>query len=255
MSTEKPQLIIGRGEGCDFRVEDEYASPRHAVVTEVSAGRCTIADLGSTNGTWLSGRRIYGPTALPILSTVQIGRTSIPAARILGAMASKSALGVALGRGGTVELKFGEEWTDITEHVASDPTAHLPGMFEDARAYCLARFSYPPKVYVDDESRERHIDNDARSTATDRDFAMPWNAGYARGVAAGAKEVADRIAYKIRAELVCCDIYDQTKPLRDAGGPMYPDLFNAIGDHDLCYWGEAAARIAEGITEKDNADG
>lgn len=51
------------------------------------------------------------------------------------------------------------------------------------------------------------------------------------------------IAYRIRAELVCCDVYERVVDrheltLRDA--MANPDW------HDLCYWGEAAARLAEG---------
>jgi hypothetical protein len=87
-----------------------------------------------------------------------------------------------------VEIKLGQEWTDVTEHVKPDPTAHLPGMFEDARAYCVARYDYEQRAYVSAVAREQHIEADARSTATDRDFAMPWNAGYARGVSEGRRQ-------------------------------------------------------------------
>ena len=69
--------------------------------------------------------------------------------------------------------------------------------------------------------------------------------------------VGDQIAFRIRAELVCCDIYDQVR--REAarapeeGVPEGHEIQNAIGRailrkhwHDLCYWGEASAQIAEG---------
>ncbi|HEY6115919.1 MAG TPA: hypothetical protein VI172_08175 [Candidatus Dormibacteraeota bacterium] len=46
--------------------------------------------------------------------------------------------------------------------------------------------------------------------------------------------VQERIAYRIRAELVCCDIYARTANTSDAGR-----------EHAICFWGEAAARIAE----------
>lgn len=75
-----------------------------------------------------------------------------------------------------------------------DPTAHLQAMLDDARTYCLARFSYPPEVYVSLEAREQHIDNDARATTREPDFAMPWNAGYARGLAAAERRFASAIA-------------------------------------------------------------
>lgn len=75
-----------------------------------------------------------------------------------------------------------------------DPTGHLPAMFEDARAFCLLRYNYTPEAYVSPEARERHIDNDARSTAAEVRFAMPWNAGYARGIAEGHRRAAEAIA-------------------------------------------------------------
>lgn len=55
---------------------------------------------------------------------------------------------------------------------------------------------------------------------------------------------AQAIAYKIRAELVCCDIYERTVKV---GGwcPSEPHPMPDYDYHDLCYWGEAAARIAE----------
>lgn len=68
--------------------------------------------------------------------------------------------------------------------------------------------------------------------------------------AKAASEVAVRhLAYRIRAELVCCDIYERVQ--RDGGDE------NAIGrtvmhgePHSLCYWGEAAARLVE---EEENS--
>lgn len=57
-----------------------------------------------------------------------------------------------------------------------------------------------------------------------------------------AADVSARIAHRIRAELVCCDIYGQvndTKTLTLEAAQEPP------GWHDLCYWGEAAARCAD----------
>lgn len=50
------------------------------------------------------------------------------------------------------------------------------------------------------------------------------------------QEVAETIASNIRAELVCCDAYDRLRP--DPGDAEERG-------HGLCYWGEAAARVAE----------
>lgn len=55
------------------------------------------------------------------------------------------------------------------------------------------------------------------------------------------------IAYRIRAELVCCDIYDRIQREMAHDDDFHP-IVSAVLDgswHDLCYWGEAAAKIAE----------
>ncbi len=74
---------------------------------------------------------------------------------------------------------------------------------------------------------------------------------------AGRRQATAFIANQIRAELVCCHIYDQLAPLRkrmeesdDGGIAVSAELTDAVGDHDICYWGEAAARVAEGREEK-----
>jgi hypothetical protein len=46
------------------------------------------------------------------------------------------------------------------------------------------------------------------------------------------------IAYRIRAELVCCDIYERSH--RDGTAELVSE-----GPHSICFWGEAGARIAE----------
>jgi hypothetical protein len=75
-----------------------------------------------------------------------------------------------------------------------------------------------------------------------RRVALAENGGIEAGLNAVlpiAEEVLRaEIAYRIRAEFVCCDIYQQTHKL-----PMGPRV--GEGSHAICYWGEAAARIAE----------
>lgn len=56
-----------------------------------------------------------------------------------------------------------------------------------------------------------------------------------------AEVITRHLAYRIRAELVCCDIFERVQ--RDGGDD------NAMGRanewHEICYWGEAAARLVE----------
>lgn len=70
------------------------------------------------------------------------------------------------------------------------------------------------------------------------------------------QRIRNQIAENIRAELVCCDIYDKLEPLRQeiarqqpGWGEAYAEWRDAISEHDICYWGEASARIAEEPTK------
>jgi hypothetical protein len=64
--------LIGRDNGVDILVEDFRVSRRHAVI-ERSGGRLTLADVGSTNGTWLNGERLTGVAELRDGDRVRLG--------------------------------------------------------------------------------------------------------------------------------------------------------------------------------------
>lgn len=52
--------LVGRSRECDVVLADANVSRRHAEVRPAAAGTWTIADLGSTNGVLVNGRRIDG---------------------------------------------------------------------------------------------------------------------------------------------------------------------------------------------------
>lgn len=58
----------------------------------------------------------------------------------------------------------------------------------------------------------------------------------------------EKIAAKIRAELVCCDIYQR---MEDAYDPeddtAWKTLRHGMDYHDICFFGEWSARIAEAV--------
>ena len=66
--------VIGRSEDADIVVDDSYASDLHVRVG-MQNGTMTVHDLGSTNGTYVNGRRITVPTAVALGDSVQVGRT------------------------------------------------------------------------------------------------------------------------------------------------------------------------------------
>lgn len=69
----KPGTSIGRAE-CDVDLNDPDVSRRHAVVRQVDAG-LALEDLGSTNGTWVNGKRIEGIVELSVGDEVRFGNT------------------------------------------------------------------------------------------------------------------------------------------------------------------------------------
>jgi hypothetical protein len=57
-------------------INDEYASNQHARF-QVAHGQWYVKDLGSTNGTWLNGRRIHAPQRLKKGDKIKIGHTIV----------------------------------------------------------------------------------------------------------------------------------------------------------------------------------
>ena len=64
--------LLGRGDGADIRLEDAFASTRHArLVAEGDV--IVLEDLGSTNGTYLNGEPLRGPQPLHVGDRIKIG--------------------------------------------------------------------------------------------------------------------------------------------------------------------------------------
>jgi hypothetical protein len=67
-------LTIGRSSDADVVVDDPYASEYHFRIA-VHDGAAVLSDLGSTNGTYVNGRRSTVPVNLGKGDSVQIGNT------------------------------------------------------------------------------------------------------------------------------------------------------------------------------------
>ena len=63
----------GSSAGCDIVIDDPTVSRRHAIFRRVESS-WIVEDTGSTNGTWVNGRRITGPTAISAGDHVSLGR-------------------------------------------------------------------------------------------------------------------------------------------------------------------------------------
>ena len=69
--------LVGRSRDCDIVLSDANVSRRHAEVRPAAAGVWTIADLGSTNGVLVNGRRIDGAEELRPGDRVVLGTAEI----------------------------------------------------------------------------------------------------------------------------------------------------------------------------------
>ena len=70
------QLLIGRDERSDLRLQDRAVSSKHAVVTYHENHTISIADIGSTNGTIVNGMRIQN-SQLQDGDFIEIGDASL----------------------------------------------------------------------------------------------------------------------------------------------------------------------------------
>lgn len=68
------EVTLGRASGCSVALEDGYASQLHARLFRHGDG-LQVEDLGSTNGTYVNGRRVTAPTPLTRGDQLRIGAT------------------------------------------------------------------------------------------------------------------------------------------------------------------------------------
>lgn len=66
--------VMGRSEESDLLLADPYASEFHMRLVAQESGMM-LHDLGSTNGTYVNGRRITAPTELRRGDNIQVGKT------------------------------------------------------------------------------------------------------------------------------------------------------------------------------------
>ena len=66
-------VVIGRDAGCDIPLADSLASRRHAEIRRHGEDDFRIRDLGSSNGTFVNGRRIDADTTLTDNAEIRIG--------------------------------------------------------------------------------------------------------------------------------------------------------------------------------------
>lgn len=122
----KGKFLIGRGEDCHLRPNNDMISRHHCVFT-VDDYAVVLKDLGSTNGTQVNDETIKGRVVLQSGDTVAIGKlifeVEINEAAETANVEVPQAVGVIDGNGSDVPLEGGQATVDplsLTEE-------HLPG--------------------------------------------------------------------------------------------------------------------------------
>ncbi|MEJ2031550.1 MAG: adenylate/guanylate cyclase domain-containing protein [Deltaproteobacteria bacterium] len=84
----KTSFRLGRGRDNDLVLPFSRVSRKHAMIQVETSGTCNLIDLGSSNGTYLNGRRIYAPAPLRMGDRIDIGRTILEFEQIVKSTAS-----------------------------------------------------------------------------------------------------------------------------------------------------------------------
>lgn len=80
-SLNAPSITLGRSSEADILIEDTGISRKHLEI-RTKDGHSTAVDLGSTNGSYIDGRRIRGSAPLTDGAVVTMGRTEVTFRRV-----------------------------------------------------------------------------------------------------------------------------------------------------------------------------
>jgi two-component system cell cycle response regulator len=104
----EPSYVLGRARCVDIRIDCNNVSRLHARLTR-RGDRFSIEDLGSRNGTWVEGTRLFGPITLTegqritigdtVLRLAQLGDSELASARAISDAARKDPLTGCFNRG------------------------------------------------------------------------------------------------------------------------------------------------------------
>ena len=70
----KESVVLGRGSEAEVHIEDDYVSDMHLRLDHED-GVLTLADLGSTSGTYVNGKRVTAAVVLSEGDSIQVGKT------------------------------------------------------------------------------------------------------------------------------------------------------------------------------------
>jgi pSer/pThr/pTyr-binding forkhead associated (FHA) protein len=75
-SYTKPEIILGRESGCDYPLNDQTVSSRHARIS-YHQNQWWLEDLASTNGTYLNGEAVIAPVVITHGDELRLGQVGV----------------------------------------------------------------------------------------------------------------------------------------------------------------------------------
>lgn len=74
--TLSDRMVVGRGKGCDWQIDDASLSRQHAEL-KWSGRELTVEDMGSQNGTRVAGKPARGAVKVPPGATIHLGTVAV----------------------------------------------------------------------------------------------------------------------------------------------------------------------------------
>ena len=72
---DKTEVIIGRDDLCDIKIDDPQISGKHCRIETDGEGQFFLTDLGSTNSTYINRKKVKKKKELLYLDRIVIGNT------------------------------------------------------------------------------------------------------------------------------------------------------------------------------------
>ena len=171
-SLEAVRTTVGKARQNDVALEhDPTASHLHAILERFPAGWC-VTDLGSSNGTWVNGERIWSSHRLRHGDEIRLGQTRLVFRDALNAGGAGADEPVVLIREQLVPLRSGQvPPRDATRVSRPGVRAHLPPL----RLACLAEHEEPTAVRGEANRRRAGRRGQGSERAATQRITVPSN--------------------------------------------------------------------------------
>lgn len=77
IAMDEASMTIGRDPSCQIRIDAPGVSRRHAIIRADDPAAAVLEDLGSTNGTFVGGRRVRKPVVLEDGQSIRVGEATL----------------------------------------------------------------------------------------------------------------------------------------------------------------------------------